>query len=365
MKISRKYRVLYICIVMLLVSQFEVKAETKTDFSDFTAGGDIEDESINAKVDVDKTQDTLTISFQTMGIAEEEYHTITAFKSEELELEKGSSVRIQLQNKRSTAAKMNFDFVDEEGNAYQVSDGCYVMLIDDESATAKVENGSFEIPGNFSGEVEILLESMSAVDDSEQNCGTELFGYGFVCVSEGGNEYQVEFQNIEFLSEEEALKSDTLAELVIEGEETVRKPEVGKSKAYYSCYALDMLGNRIEEEYVLSMSEEVADATFTEDGWLEIGSETESEKICLRAETVDGTLQAEKIIALENSWTTSVLTEAGYDASVANPEEIAPIINTKVWNALDIFMWVIRIGSAVGVIVFFVYYYQKRKRRDT
>ena len=67
-------------------------------------------------------------------------------------------------------------------------------------------------------------------------------------------------------------------------------------------------------------------------------------------------------LTLERSWTTLVLTDNGYDASIAKPEDVAPVIDTDIWNLEEQGVWIIRGLLLLGTVIFFIYYVHARKK---
>lgn len=348
---------LLICLVMLSGGT-TVNAYERALFKDFVAGGEADNEKLHASVNCATTGKSMDISFQTTELSEETYSTVTAYKSERMDIDTKGSVMVGVANMQNQAARMNFSVIDEEGSVFQVQEGCYVALRDDQTTYAQVVNGCFDIPAGFSGELEIPFPVMEA----EQKLSGKITGYGFVCVSAGQSRYHLKFYDMNFLDESEAVDAQKAVLLKIIGEEAVRKPETGFSTVSYKAAAYNMLGEEKPADAEFSISgKSKAGVSVTKDGLLKVLPEADEEVVLYAKDKKQG-LWTEATIKLERSWTTLVLTENGYDASIAKAEDVPPIIDGDIWEIQEEGIWIIRGVLVAGVLIFFVYYAIKRRK---
>lgn len=348
---------LLICLVMLSRGT-TVNAYERALFKDFVAGGEADNEKLHASVNCATTGKSMDISFQTTELSEETYSTVTAYKSERMDIDTKGSVMVGVANMQNQAARMNFSVIDEEGSVFQVQEGCYVALRDDQTTYAQVVNGCFDIPAGFSGELEIPFPVMEA----EQKLSGKITGYGFVCVSAGQSRYHLKFYDMNFLDESEAVDAQKAVLLKIIGEEAVRKPETGFSTVSYKAAAYNMLGEEKPADAEFSISgKSKAGVSVTKDGLLKVLPEADEEVVLYAKDKKQG-LWTEATIKLERSWTTLVLTENGYDASIAKAEDVPPIIDGDIWEIQEEGIWIIRGVLVAGVLIFFVYYAIKRRK---
>ena len=348
---------LLICLVMLSGGT-TVNAYERALFKDFVAGGEADNEKLHASVNCATTGKSMDISFQTTELSEETYSTVTAYKSERMDIDTKGSVMVGVANMQNQAARMNFSVIDEEGSVFQVQEGCYVALSDDQTTYAQVVNGCFDIPAGFSGELEIPFPVMEA----EQKLSGKITGYGFVCVSAGQSRYHLKFYDMNFLDGSEAVDAQKAVLLKIIGEEAVRKPETGFSTVSYKAAAYNMLGEEKPADAEFSISgKSKAGVSVTKDGLLKVLPEADEEVVLYAKDKKQG-LWTEATIKLERSWTTLVLTENGYDASIAKAEDVPPIIDGDIWEIQEEGIWIIRGVLVAGVLIFFVYYAIKRRK---
>lgn len=348
---------LLICLVMLSRGT-TVNAYERALFKDFVAGGEADNEKLHASVNCATTGKSMDISFQTTELSEKTYSTVTAYKSERMDIDTKGSVMVGVANMQNQAARMNFSVIDEEGSVFQVQEGCYVALRDDQTTYAQVVNGCFDIPAGFSGELEIPFPVMEA----EQKLSGKITGYGFVCVSAGQSRYHLKFYDMNFLDESEAVDAQKAVLLKIIGEEAVRKPETGFSTVSYKAAAYNMLGEEKPADAEFSISgKSKAGVSVTKDGLLKVLPEADEEVVLYAKDKKQG-LWTEATIKLERSWTTLVLTENGYDASIAKAEDVPPIIDGDIWEIQEEGIWIIRGVFVAGVLIFFVYYAIKRRK---
>ena len=348
---------LLICLVMLSGGT-TVNAYERALFKDFVAGGEADNEKLHASVNCATTGKSMDISFQTTELSEKTYSTVTAYKSERMDIDTKGSVMVGVANMQNQAARMNFSVIDEGGSVFQVQEGCYVALCDDQMTYAQVVNGCFDIPAGFSGELEIPFPVMEA----EQKLSGKITGYGFVCVSAGQSRYHLKFYDMNFLDESEAVDAQKAVLLKIIGEEAVRKPETGFSTVSYTAAAYNMLGEEKPADAEFSISgKSKAGVSVTKDGLLKVLPEADEEVVLYAKDKKQG-LWTEATIKLERSWTTLVLTENGYDASIAKAEDVPPIIDGDIWEIQEEGIWIIRGVFVAGVLIFFVYYAIKRRK---
>ena len=271
------------------------------------------------------------------------------------------SVMVGIANMQNQTARMNFSIIDQSGSAFQVKEGCYVALRDDQTTYVPVEKGCFEIPAGFSGELEVPFPVLSN-DAAKQALSQKITGYGFVCVAAGQSRYHLKFYDMNFLDSSEAVNAHEAAILKINGDATVRKPETGFSEASFSASAYNMLGEEQKTDAEFSLSgKSDAGVTVTKDGLLKVLPEA-GETVTLCAKDKKQDLWAEMPLTLERSWTTLVLTDNGYDASIAKPEDVAPVIDTDIWNLEEQGVWIIRGLLLLGTVIFFIYYVHARKK---
>ncbi len=359
----KKRKWLGVCFFFLLLFSGAATANAyeRATFKDFVAGADADNAQLGASVECAATGKSMDISFQTMELSEDTYSTVTAYRSESRSMDLEGSVMVGIANLQNQTARMNFSIIDQSGSAFQVKEGCYVALRDDQTTYVPVENGCFEIPAGFSGELEIPFPVLSN-DAAKEALSPKITGYGFVCVAAGQSRYHLKFYDMNFLDSSEAVDAHEAAILQINGDATVRKPETGFSEASFSASAYNMLGEEQKTDAEFSLSgKSDAGVTVTKDGLLKVLPEA-GETVTLCAKDKKQDLWAELPLTLERSWTTLVLTDNGYDASIAKPEDVTPVIDTDIWNLEEQGVWIIRGLLLLGTVIFFIYYVHERKK---
>lgn len=367
MKVLKKKSVMLaalLCIVGIGIGSVSIEAANnkKADFSDFigsnedTAGG-----TVAPELTYEKEGDTLHLSFDTNGY-QERYYTATAFKNLKLNLEESGGISFGISNNLDAPMRMNFALFNSEGRTVDVGAGFYVKLQGEETSYAKVEYGCFELPAGFEGTVEIPFDVL-AFQDTGENAGeiTQVWGYGIICVAEQGETYDVTFSNLAFLAAEETASASEPCELEIEGDERAFRPKVGESDTPYHAVIYNMLGESHPVEAVFSLNADYEQASVSEDGVLTVGCRFPGEMIEIKAETADG-LEAVREIQIYDSWTNSVSTDNGYDASLADPSEIEPIVKWADDMRSPNTLRLIRGGFLAGGVIFMGYYLTVRRK---
>lgn len=345
-------------LLLLLLPQTNAQGEKTLEFKDYISGGE---EGENVSVTTDKANGKLDIEF---SFDKAGYHTVTAFQNDKQELKKEKGARFFVENLSGVPARMNFAVINSDGSVYQVGDGRYVKLVpkdaSKEESFSLTENGCFELPTGFAGEVEISFElfanDFGAMDAKSAK---ELMGYGMVCVTEGETPFHLVYSQMAFVSKKNLRDVKEGAFLAIEGPDRIQKSNVGESREKYRAVVYNMLGEGEEINAVFS-SGTSPEITADEEGWVNIPAGIGLNSFSLEAVTSEG-MKAEKEIELTESWTRQVLTENGYDASIAPPGEIASVAGPAMFSEERV-LWMIRIGFAVIFGVLFAYYAYIRKQ---
>lgn len=353
-----------LCILGMGAGSLSVEAakSRKADFSDFIGSSeDMAGGTIAPELTYEKEGDILHLSFDTNGY-QERYYTATAFKNIKLDLEEFAGISFQVQNCLKTPVRMNFALFDSEGRTVDVGAGFYVKLQETKTSYAKVEYGCFELPAEFCGEVQIPFDVL-AFQDTGERCGgiTQIWGYGIICVAQQSEAYDVTFSELTLLTAEETISAGAACELEIEGEERAFRPKVGESDTPYHAVIYNMLGEGVPAEAFFSLNAAYEQASVSGDGVLTVGCKCPEETIELKAETADG-LEAVRQIQIYDSWTNSVSTDNGYDASLADPSEIEPIVTLADDMCDPNTLWLIRGGFAAGGVIFLGYYLAARRK---
>lgn len=353
-----------ICIAGIGLCSVSVEAAKTPTVSFADMNGSSEDMAggtISPELTYEKEGDILHFNFDTAGY-QERYYTATAFKNTKLNLETFGGVSFHVQNKLETPLRMNFAFFGEEGRTVNAGAGFYVKLQGKQTSYAKVEYGCFELPAGFDGDVEIPFDVLAFQDDGERAGELEtIWGYGIICVAQQNEAYEVDFSEIRLLAPEETVSASAACELEIEGDERAFRPKVGESDTPYHCIIYNMMGEGETADAVFSFNDTYENAAISESGVLTIGSGYVGDTIEIKAETPEG-LTAVRQIQIYDSWTNSISTDNGFDASIADPSEIAPIV---VWademQDPDTLL-MIRGAFVLGGFLFMAYYLIVRRK---
>lgn len=366
MRIGKKNVMLAVLLCIAGIGLGGVRAEAAkapaVSFADMTGSSeDMAGGTISPELTYEKEGDILQFDFDTTGY-QERYYTATAFKNTKLNLETFGGISFHVQNKLETPLRMNFAFFGEDGRTVNAGADFYVKLQEKTTSYAKVEYGCFELPAGFDGEVEIPFDVLAFQDDGEKaGVLKTVWGYGIICVAQQNEAYHVAFSEIRLLTPEETVSASAACELEIEGDERAFRPKIGESETPYHCIIYNMLGEGEPMDAVFSLNDTCENAAVSESGVLTIGSGCVGDTIEIRAETAEG-LTAVRQIQIYDSWTNSVSTDNGFDASLADPSEIAPIV---VWademRSPDTLL-MIRGAFVLGGVIFMTYYLIVRRK---
>ena len=148
---------------------------------------------------------------------------------------------------------------------------------------------------------------------------------------------------------------------MLNGPDEIRKAKVGESETRYDAETYNLFGERKKAVVSLSLKEDAKEIELTDEGWLVVKAGAAEEEITLVAQTADG-LKAEKKITLQSSWTESIHTENGYDASIASPQEIAPVDGKWAFLVTAKALNIVRVAGVILTAAILIYYIVMRRK---
>lgn len=345
-------------------------------FADMT--GSVEDlalGTVEPELVYKEEEGALRLHFETTGY-QERYYTATAFKNMNMELEEYYGIEFHVVNRLGSPLRMNFSLSDSDGRTAVAGDGYYVELQWNDTEYAKVEYGCFELPAKFDGTVKIPFAVLKFQEggNSAENL-SEMYGYGLICVVEENESYDMELSELKLLEDREAVEVGTPCALMIVGEESALLPSVGESETYYSCVAYNMLGEseEIETEFFITgakgtengktYNRDIAheEAYIDESGCLTVTDQCSVDTLEIGARVADGR-EAFLWISLYKSWTNSINTENGYDASLVEPSKVEPIVTYAEVFERPKLLWRVREVLLAGAGIFMLYYLALRRK---
>ncbi|MDE6904282.1 MAG: hypothetical protein K2P76_05015 [Lachnospiraceae bacterium] len=358
MKLKKTVSVAFLAFFLLL-PHINAQGEKTLDFKEYIPGGE-EGENVSVKTDAEKGKLDIQFSFEETG-----YHTVTAFQNDMQELQDEIGVRFTVENLSGGTARMNLAVINSEGTVLQVKDGCYVRLtekdVPGEASYSPAENGCFELPEGFYGDVEIPFSLCVSEVGVADHSTDKITAYGVVCVTEGKTPCHLVFHKMSFADKKHIKDAKEGAFLEIEGPDSMLKSHVGESKEKYRAVVYNMLGEGEETKASFSLGENSQGITADEEGWVVVSEDLSQESFTLKAEISQG-MRAQKKILLQESWTMQVLTENGYDASIAPPSEIRSVEGEMAVLTEERILWTIRLSFVAAVVLLFAYYAVVRKR---
>ena len=342
------------------------------DFSDMVGStDDIAGGTITPTLAYAEEIDLLRLRFQTIGYPER-YYTATAFKNVDMELEGYQGIEFHVENHQDTPVRMNFAFSLENGKTAAAGNGYYVRLKSTESDYAKVEYGCFDLPGKFNGTVEIPFDVLKYQELSVNEVSVDrIWGYGFICVVEAGERFDVTLSGLKLLTPQETTGADTPGMLMIMGDERALRSSIGESQTKYRCEVYNMLGESEETEAEFFMGNAFgteeggnggeARAWISTDGILTVDYRCDADVLEIGARTADGRV-AYKQVELYESWTNITSTESGYNASIARPEQIAPVVTNMDILQHPTLLWRVREILLGAAAIFMLWYLMLRRK---
>ena len=191
---------------------------------------------------------------------------------------------------------------------------------------------------------------------------------------EAGERYDISLSGLKPLTPQETTGADTPGMLVIMGEERALRSSIGESQTTYHCEVYNMLGESEETEAEFFMENafgtneagnaDEAKAWISADGILTVDYRCDADVLEIGARTADGRV-AYKQVELYESWTNITSTTDGYNASIARPEQIAPVVvNTELLQNPAL-LWRLReilLGAAAAFMLWYLMLRRKSRR---
>lgn len=356
-------RFFLLLLIVCMIPAIQVKADWKDEGKDIQRKdfylGESEEELDAKAVSEDGV---LHLTVDTTG-KKKGYYAVSFFKNLTSDKNEYAGIALEVKNNQSEPVRMNVSCINNDGDALAVRDGADVIFKTEKKYTSeKVENGSFEVPAAYEGEVYLPFNELALSGSMESAEPEGVQGIGFTLVIPEETLADIEISSIFLTMCTEEMKKQT-AYLILEGDETVLKPTLGESVSQYHAVAYNIAGEPLDEavvRYEISGSE---GAKIDENsGLLCINQKMEQEIIPIRAIAEDGSV-TEKKVEVKVSWTTMQKTDNGYDASLASPDEVADIQEKIRFLTEEKLIWMVRIAAVVALVIFMIHYqYHRRKR---
>lgn len=294
---------------------------------------------------------------------EDEYDTISFFKELDDDKDEYAGILLEVKNNSRMPVDMNIVCINQEYDSLMVRDDIYVVLKEDGKYRSQmVSNQVMTVPEQYEGEIYVPLCVFSLNGSSEEAKIDDIRGIGFTLVASQTDTVDIEISDI-FLTEQSKKTQNTLAYVVLEGDETLLKPTQEESVSQYRAIACNLAGEELEDipvHYEIPACEGISIDENT--GLLTVNNDVSLENFVVRAITEDG-IVAEKNVDLKVSWTTTQKTENGYDASLASPDEVADILEKCRFLMEEKLILTIRVIGFMSVVLFMGYYLYQRKKK--
>lgn len=296
---------------------------------------------------------------------DDEYSTISFFKELDDDKDDYAGILLEVKNDSKIPVDMNIVCINQEYDSLMVRDGMYVVLKEDGKYRSQmVSNQVMTVPEQYEGEIYVPFLAFSLNGSSEAAEIDDIRGIGFTVVASATDAIDIKISDI-FLTEQSKKSQNTLAYVVLEGDETLLKPTQEESVSQYRAIACNLAGEELEDipvRYEISESDGMSMDENT--GLLTVNNDASIENFVVRAITEDG-IVAEKNVDLKASWTTTQKTDNGYDASLASPDEVADILEKCRFLMNEKLILTIRVIGGISVILFIgIYLYQRKKRNE-
>lgn len=233
------------------------------------------DDGVNAAIQAEGKGEAYLLSvFADTKNLSEGYYTIYLYDEAVRSITAFDGIRFFIQNTNDAALKINITLTVDEKVSVSLLDTSFAILQSDgadQSETVVPQYGTISIPAQFSGMVYIPFSQLYT-PQGEQIQIKRIQSWGIAAVLSQDQEVHFSFGNIAFLKNSlETMKNDHFF-IVVKGSETVTIPTVGAITAKYDTDIKDLSGNPVDQNAIFYLDEEIAGATLSADGVLEVSS---------------------------------------------------------------------------------------------
>lgn len=367
MKHKKAFLNILLMVVMLVIplsTQVSAKTTNNTQ-SKGIALSKVKILSKDATVKIDTTsqkgKDQIHI---TTAAAESDYSTPVLYWNQQIQAKNYGEFDFYIQNPNKDALKLNLNVTSKAYGSLDLLKGAYVsgqQADTKENVFFPVDDYGFEIPGEFEGYVKIPFYLFKDKDSNlmlQHNLGV-LSYMGITIICKKGSDIHFTIADPSLVRTSDVIAYTTIAEQKIIGKDQIAKPSYGKIFTNYEVYSYDMLGNASRVAADFSLKYEAKGIDIDQDGRIIVSSQSNAKSIVLLAK-VAGQADVQRQIKLQNSWTTSVKTQNGYNASVPKESEVKKISTNQGFfysdTAIDVF-W----GVCLFVFLVFSMFYIKHR----
>ncbi|BBF45459.1 predicted membrane protein [Lachnospiraceae bacterium KM106-2] len=349
-----------ICLLTLINMQIS-KAANPSDIK--IQNYSFQKEGLKGKASVQKEIGKISLSLDTKK-KKKGYYSSTLFLTDSRNVSKYGGFTTKMINKSNHSLRLNIAMNTKSKGVVVVKNGASVILNQNGvTSYQRVANDCFEIPAGYKGSITIPFYGLADQKNQKllENEIEDIYGVGFIFVLQEQAQNEITISDMSLIEEGYLPAKKQIALVQIKGEESMLRPIEGSSVEEYKVSAFDMVGDSVQTKAKLSLQRHYDFVRMTSGGKLEVDANAQDDSVVLCATTSNGVV-AKKKVYLQYSWTKKVMTENGYNAAIAKPSEVKPLLHQGNPLMNDRLLLVIRVVGVIGVGMFFLHYISRRKR---
>lgn len=237
------------------------------------------------------------ITADTTGL-KEDYYSIYIYDDTSRNVKSYDGIAFWYENQSAYDLKINLTFKLNAKTSVTMLDKSYAILEDENTQVVTAEYGTLLIPAGFSGTIYIPFSQLFS-EEGEQILLTNIQSFGITTVMEKEQTATYSIGNFTLLSGSVDAMKDSHYLITLTGEEQVVVPSTGAVLETYKANVFDLEGNEIDTDVTFYLEDDIDGISLSEDGTLEIQSDSVATRVTLCAKTKQSTNAGRMTLTLE------------------------------------------------------------------
>lgn len=290
------------------------------------------------------------------------YYSVYLYDSASCGINPRGGICFDFKNLSNAKMKISLTLVANSRTSFCMSDASYAIL---EPAGQNIrENivpayGTVAIPAGFDGTVYVPFATLCN-SDGKHISSDSIQSWGITAVMSENQQIQYQMSNIGFISE----NSDFLKNyyfVTLSGNDNVTVPQGGSVIRTYGARVKDISGNPIQQPVTFFLPRNVAGASISKDGNLEVSSQCSAPDIEVCAKLANGEGCGEMTVDLKHA------SAAAASVGIPKPSEMPKITtaaDTKLNGLVDVIRFAAVVIALICGTVFYSWFSESTKNYD-
>lgn len=243
----------------------------------------------------------INVTADTTGL-KKGYYSIYLYDNTARYIESYDGISFSLKNENNTELKINLTLTVNLSTSVAMTDSSYAILeSSDQSIKEAIEPtyGTISIPANFDGTVYIPFSKLYTSGGKSVSLN-HIQSWGITAVTSENKQIKYQIGDIEFLSGSLAAMKGSYYLIYMSGSSKINVPNTGSVIEFYKAEIKDLDGNPINQSAIFYLKNNVAGASLSKDGKLEIDSNCNASDIKVYAKSENSVNSGEITISMQH-----------------------------------------------------------------